>query len=142
MRDEGCRLPWWVGGDLQGAPYLIEVVVSQLGGEVLAVSFECGVDLVSVCLPQIVETLRRAVGYGHVRHRLLSTDPASRGVPRGSRWVHYDAIAVSDYLGLGGSRRPLLEPLVLNQRMAVISSTSSIAAGAMWSLTCAVMLRS
>jgi hypothetical protein len=81
MRDEGCRLPWWVGGDLQGAPYLIEVVVSQLGGEVLAVSFECGVDLVGVCLPQIVETLRRAVGYGHVRHRLLSTDPASRGVP-------------------------------------------------------------
>jgi hypothetical protein len=63
-----------VGGDLQGAAHLVEVVVGQLGGQVLVASFKSSVDLVDVGLPQILPLLRSAVECGM---RLSGFSPAS-----------------------------------------------------------------
>jgi hypothetical protein len=83
-----------VGGDLQGAAHLVEVVLGQLGGQVLVASFKSSVDLVDVGLPQILPLLRSAVGCGHAPLRLLATGPASGDVRHVEPWVHDDAIAV------------------------------------------------
>jgi hypothetical protein len=82
MRATGpCRSTLRRGGVLQSAPHFVEVVVGQLGGQVIAALFQRGVDLEGVGVPQILQVLSSVVR-GHVHLRLLSAGLGSADVRR------------------------------------------------------------
>jgi hypothetical protein len=65
MRVAGrCRSTLSPGDVLQGEPHFVEVVVGQLGGKVVAASFQRGVDLVDMGVSQVLQMLSSVVG-GH-----------------------------------------------------------------------------